>query len=303
MIKKIEIPEWFDLGNYKAIRYIDPGYWAWQLQARLIILDHPCGGANINTFNKIMEKGLYGIDWDYPEGNGRFSQGIAFPSTSIDKANLTIKLTEETKQHRLKDKLITEGISVIDFECFVDYFNRIDDSLLDSLDRKDELWHGDDMELNESDLDVINNTNELFHNVVNTDNKVLIEVDLHLPDDLIKSNFNCVLRALRNKEKSLPLNVKSLRVETWGKKSNKLLSSKIIPYLDLFIYCKLTGNSFTFEEYDDILFGSKYDYPKARRTTHPLAFKMMESEYTSGLWDLYYSKPTTYWRNKSIDKK
>lgn len=296
-----EKPDWFDLNNYELARYIDPGYWAWQLQVRMHILSNPNSLASKTAFEKIKSNGVSGIDWSYPVYNSKFSQGIAFPSTSILKANSTIRLIEEIKQNQLSDGFITENVEVLDFEGFLDYFNKIDDDLLYSLDQKDKMWHGSDKQLESSEIELINSTSNLFHNISETNGKVLIELDISAPNETIKSNFNTILKALKENKNNMSVGAGALSIRNWPTKANKYVDDGILPYLDMLINKEIYNEIYSSKELEMfILKETKHvttPIDKIKKTTRPNALKLIKLNEIKALQSFYSTKTTLFWKN------
>jgi hypothetical protein len=310
---KLQKPDWFNVKNYRRPSYLDPGYWAYQLEVRQLILNclnkeksrvNDLNPKILNWFDSIKRKGILGLDWSYPDLT-LTSLGIMDLKTNIERFdNSALNYAEEIRQKQAENDFITNTVSVTTaFELF-DTANCMRDSLKNSIMRMKSLTSGIGKEINEDEKENIEIACDFYPTGENFNGLSIIQVDLTAPNELILRDFKKVLDALKNNEESLSKTIKrskTMKLNDWTNRNFYLLDSGILPYLDLLIYAKLEKKPLIDEDANEYIFGNlkKYVADKVKRSTKKLATEMIHDNQIETLRMLYSSLPPSEWKKKA----
>jgi hypothetical protein len=267
----VDKPEWFRLEKYNQFKSISSKQWAYQLvNRRSIALCVFSGHLNDHTTQRILFEDIT-INPLLPEVVGNF--GSVGWAGSRESTNKTENMFQQTLQPLTFNDLSNLLYSIPEKE-------------------RNETMKSDWKDESRKDLPVdnIRNIPNILARVMPRDEDILnrnifhICIDLDATDQYLMDDFKRYLKAAREAYSLL----EGSRIKTSRSLINRLISAKIIPYLDLIIWAEIENISIPQHIIGDWLFPNQMIdvAEKIRKVTRPLAERSLSSGFINTLSSL-----------------
>lgn len=258
-----EIPDWFNLENYKNAKNLTAMGWYSQLVSRRGLYNQV---SDLNAYNQSVDEDQRYKLKDF------ISIGAANIYENIKKNGLLSNVDEVYPYHKVFNNISSLSIR----DCFS---IETELSVIKTKEHLEQLKKIHEKEMIDIDSDIKNNTllSKPLNEILDFGNDQLVKINLSASDEKIISDIKDWLKEKRNEHKKniyTKKNYTQIHFDKW-------ISKSVLPYLDLTIWAKMESKSISYNVMGKTIFPNEYDIDlaeKVRKTVSDLALSLITRE-------------------------